>query len=97
MLVYGAHFAEDLEEAQRFGWDIGSKEFVWPRLRDIIQTDIDRLEGLYGNTLNSHNVKLYEERATLSGPNSQRICRDIPCLWIRGNHRQPLRNHIAHI
>lgn len=73
MLVYGAHFAEDLEEAQRFGWDIGSKEFVWPRLRDIIQTDIDRLEGLYGNTLNSHGVELYEERATLSGPNSVRL------------------------
>ncbi len=69
MLVYGAHFAEDLHEAGRFGWDIGSKEFVWPRLRDIIQTDIDRLEGLYGNTLSSHDVALYKERAIISGAN----------------------------
>lgn len=73
MLVYGAHFAEDLEEAERFGWDIGSRKFIWPRLRDIVQADIDRLEGLYGNTLSSHNVELFKERATLSGTNSVKL------------------------
>ncbi|WP_164114583.1 glutathione-disulfide reductase [Sphingorhabdus sp. Alg239-R122] len=73
MLVYGAHFAEDLHEAARFGWDVNDPKFVWQRLRDIVQTDIDRLEGLYGNTLSSHNVKLFEERATVAGPNEVKL------------------------
>jgi glutathione reductase (NADPH) len=34
MLVYGAHFAEDLEDARQFGWDIEGKSFDWVRLRD---------------------------------------------------------------
>ncbi|MEL6531316.1 MAG: FAD-dependent oxidoreductase, partial [Pseudomonadota bacterium] len=48
MLVYGAHFAEDLEDAKSFGWTIEGKSFDWVKLRDHVQQDIDRLEGLYG-------------------------------------------------
>jgi len=69
MLVYGAHFAEDLHEAERFGWDVSGKKFNWQRLRDIIQTDIDRLEGLYGQNLDNHDVELIAERAKISGIN----------------------------
>jgi len=67
MLVYGAHFAEDLEDAKQFGWDIEGKSFDWVRLRDIVQTDITRLEGLYGETLSSHDVTVFEERAEITG------------------------------
>ncbi|MEM8726926.1 MAG: FAD-dependent oxidoreductase, partial [Pseudomonadota bacterium] len=63
MLVYGAHFAEDLEDAQQFGWNIEGKSFDWARLRDHVQTDIDRLEGLYGETLGNHGVEVIRERA----------------------------------
>ncbi len=67
MLVYGAHFAEDLEDAQNFGWTIEGKSFDWVKLRDNVQTDIDRLEGLYGETLANHNVEIYRERAQITG------------------------------
>lgn len=67
MLVYGAHFAEDLEDAQQFGWTIEGKSFDWKRLRDHVQNDIDRLEGLYGETLDNHGVEIYRERATITG------------------------------
>ncbi|MBQ96346.1 MAG: glutathione-disulfide reductase, partial [Actinobacteria bacterium] len=43
MLVYGAHFAEDLEDCQRFGWDIGERKFDWKVLRDNVLADVDRL------------------------------------------------------
>ena len=69
MLVYGAHFAEDLHEAERFGWDIKGASFNWQRLRDIVQTDVDRLEGLYGQTLDNNKVELFDERATITGAN----------------------------
>ncbi|MEL7196881.1 MAG: glutathione-disulfide reductase [Pseudomonadota bacterium] len=67
MLVYGAHFAEDLEDAKQFGWTIEGKSFDWVKLRDHVQSDIDRLEGLYGETLDNNNVTVFRERATITG------------------------------
>lgn len=67
MLVYGAHFAEDLEDAKSFGWTIEGKSFDWVKLRDHVQQDIDRLEGLYGETLGNHNVEIFRERAEITG------------------------------
>ncbi|KPF65003.1 glutathione-disulfide reductase [Porphyrobacter sp. AAP60] len=68
MLVYGAHFAEDLEDAKQFGWTIEGKSFDWATLRDSVQNDVTRLEGLYGQTLGSHDVDIIAERAAISGP-----------------------------
>lgn len=67
MLVYGAHFAEDLEDAKAFGWTIEGKSFDWASLRDAVQTDVTRLEGLYGQTLGNHEVTIFNERATITG------------------------------
>ena len=67
MLVYGAHFAEDLEDAKAFGWTIKGKSFDWASLRDAVQTDVTRLEGLYGQTLGNHDVTIFNERATITG------------------------------
>lgn len=68
MLVYGAHFAGDLEDAKRFGWDIGEATFDWPRLRDTVLADVDRLNGAYTDTLNNNKVEIILERATITGP-----------------------------
>ncbi|MEK6542217.1 MAG: glutathione-disulfide reductase [Pseudomonadota bacterium] len=73
MLVYGAHFAEDLHEAARFGWDIAGATFNWPRLRDVVQDDVTRLEELYTQTLNNNDVTLFTTRATVAGPHSVRL------------------------
>ena len=67
MLVYGAHFAEDLVDAERFGWDVGAKRFDWKRLRDIVQDDVTRLNGAYTQTLENHGVTIFAERATITG------------------------------
>ncbi|GGC23478.1 glutathione-disulfide reductase [Novosphingobium marinum] len=69
MLVYGAQFAEDLEDARQFGWDVGECTFDWVRLRDHVLGDVDRLNGLYTQTLDNHGVEIIHERATISGPN----------------------------
>ncbi|MCB2048817.1 MAG: glutathione-disulfide reductase [Novosphingobium sp.] len=73
MLVYGAHFAEDLEDAKQFGWDIPQSTFDWVRLRDHVLADVDRLNGLYTNTLENHHVEIFHERATLVGPHEIRL------------------------
>ncbi len=70
LLVYGAHFAEDLKDAKRFGWQVpDSCAFDWKVLRDHVLADVDRLEGLYQNTLDSHGVTSFHQRATVAGAN----------------------------
>jgi glutathione reductase (NADPH) len=73
LLVYGAHFAEDIDDAAMFGWDLPSKRFDWPTLRDNVLTEVGRLEVAYTETLTNHDVKIIHERAVLTGPNSVRL------------------------
>jgi glutathione reductase (NADPH) len=73
LLVYGAHFAEDLEDAAMFGWDVPQKRFDWPTLRDNVLAEVGRLEGAYTETLTNHDVTIFKERAELAGPNSVRL------------------------
>ena len=67
MLVYGAHFAEDLEDCHKFGWEIGEKKFDWKTLRDNVLADVDRLEDAYTDTLDNHDVAIFRERAEITG------------------------------
>ena len=73
LLVYGAHFAEDLDDAAMFGWDVPQKRFDWSVLRDNVLSEVGRLEGAYTETLTNHGVKVLKERATLTGPNSVQL------------------------
>ena len=73
LLVYGAHFAEDLDDAAMFGWDVPEKRFDWAVLRDNVLSEVGRLEGAYTETLTNHDVTIFKERATLTGPNSVQL------------------------
>ena len=73
LLVYGAHFAEDLDDAAMFGWDVPEKRFDWCVLRDNVLGEVSRLEGLYGETLENHKVTIFKERAVVTGPNELRL------------------------
>lgn len=84
LLIYGAHFAEDLKDARRFGWNVPDCDFEWTTLRDNVLADVDRLEGLYKNTLDSHKVELIPERATITGPHGVKLAsgREISAKYI---------------
>ncbi|KTT76122.1 glutathione-disulfide reductase [Sphingomonas endophytica] len=70
LLVYGAHFAEDLRDAQQFGWDVPSDcNFYWPRLRDNVLKEVDRINAAYTTTIESSGAEIIHQRATVSGPN----------------------------
>jgi glutathione reductase (NADPH) len=73
LLVYGAHFAEDLDDAAMFGWDVPQKRFDWPVLRDNVLAEVGRLEGAYTDTLTTHEVTIFKERAELAGANSVKL------------------------
>src|ERR671921_1888491 len=66
LLVYGAHFAEDLDDAAMFGWDVPEKRFDWPTLRDNVLSEVCRLEAAYTETLTNHQVQIFHERAEMT-------------------------------
>ena len=65
LLVYGAHFAEDLEDARRFGWDVGTPTFDWPTLRDNVLSEVARLNSIYTENLGNAKVEVMLDRAVL--------------------------------
>ena len=69
LLVYGAHFAEDLQDARRFGWSVGKSKFDWPTLRDNVLAEVERLEGIYTDILERHEIEIFAQRAKVTGPN----------------------------
>ncbi|HEX8241022.1 MAG TPA: FAD-dependent oxidoreductase, partial [Allosphingosinicella sp.] len=73
LLVYGAHFAEDLQDARRFGWDVPACAFHWPTLRDNVLSEVGRLEEAYTETLTNHKVEILKERAVVAGPHEIRL------------------------
>jgi glutathione reductase (NADPH) len=66
LLVMGAHFAEDLTDAQGYGWDIGQVSFDWARLIAAKNAELHRLEGVYTRILRDSGVTLLEGRGRLA-------------------------------
>jgi glutathione reductase (NADPH) len=65
LLVYGAHFADDFEQAQGFGWSLGESSFDWSTLIANKNREIDRLNGIYRNLLVGSGVTLLEGHARI--------------------------------
>jgi len=70
LLVYGAHFADDLRDAEAYGWRLKGKTFDWPSLIAAKNAEIDRLEGIYRKLLSDSGVKLITGRGTLVDPHT---------------------------
>ncbi|WP_445937193.1 glutathione-disulfide reductase [Pseudomonas sp.] len=65
LLVYGAHFADDFEQAQGFGWSLGEAKFDWSTLISNKNREIDRLNDIYRNLLVGSGVTLLEGHARI--------------------------------
>lgn len=65
LFSYGAHYAEDADDAAAYGWSFGQPDLHWPTLIENKNREITRLNGIYRNILESNGVTLFEARATL--------------------------------
>lgn len=73
LLVYGAHFAEDFEQASGFGWNLGEANFDWAALIANKDREINRLNGIYRNLLVNSGVTLHEAHAKIVGPHEVEV------------------------
>ena len=70
LLVYGSHFAEELQDAGNYGWTVEGMRFDWAKLRDTVLHDVERIEQAYTNTLDNNKVEHFHERAAIVGPHA---------------------------
>ncbi|PHX40801.1 glutathione reductase [Pseudomonas sp. NZIPFR-PS5] len=73
LMVYGAHYSEDFEQAKGYGWSSGEAHFDWPTLIANKNREISRLNGVYRKLLDSSGVSLMEGHARLRGPHEVEI------------------------
>lgn len=73
LLVYASHFADDIEDAAGYGWDIGPSSFSWPDLIRAKDAEIDRLNRVYLGLLSNSGVTLYETRGVLEDRHTVRL------------------------
>lgn len=65
LLVYGAHYAEDIEQAGAYGWSLGEASFDWATLIANKNREIQRLNDIYRNLLTNSGVHLFEGHARI--------------------------------
>jgi len=76
LLVYASGFAEEFEWAHGYGWTVEGARFDWPTLIANKDREIDRLNGLYLQTLKNNNVVLHEARAALVDAHTISLTKD---------------------
>ncbi|MBV6288218.1 glutathione-disulfide reductase [Pseudomonas aegrilactucae] len=73
LLVYGAHFADDFEQAAGYGWSLEDAQFDWGQLIANKNREIERLNGIYRNLLVNSGVTLLEGHGRLTGPHEVEV------------------------
>jgi glutathione reductase (NADPH) len=64
LLVYGTHFAHEMEDARGFGWDV-SGTLDWGKLVAAKNAETARLEGIYRTMLDNSKVETFLGAAKL--------------------------------
>jgi len=75
LLVYGSKFSHDFEDAPAYGWSLGDVHHSWVTLRDNVQKEVDRLNGVYTRTLEKAGVHIILDRAVLEDRNTIKLAK----------------------
>ena len=70
LLVYGAHFAHEFEDAVGFGWGDKKPYFDWTKLIIAKNRELDRLEGIYHSLLKNAGVDEIYGKGRITTPHS---------------------------
>ena len=73
LLVYGSHFAHDFEDAKGFGWQFDEPKINYSKLISDKNTELDRLENVYGRILRENGVSHLEGTGRVTGPNTVEV------------------------
>ncbi|ABD56091.1 FAD-dependent oxidoreductase [Jannaschia sp. CCS1] len=67
LMVFAASYREGFSEARAYGWDVEDGAFHWPVFRGHLNSELDRLEGVYRKLLDGSGVEIFDGRAIVAG------------------------------
>lgn len=70
LMVFASGFSEMFDDARAYGWDVTEGAFDWPKFSTRLNTELDRLEGIYRKLLDGSNVEIFDARASLKDPHT---------------------------
>lgn len=73
LMVFASSCREGFADARAYGWDVVDGTFDWDRFREHLNTELDRLEGVYRSLLANSGVVTFDQRATLADPHTVRL------------------------
>jgi glutathione reductase (NADPH) len=73
LMVFASSFPGAVAEARAYGWDAGIGGFDWRAFRTRLEAELDRLEGIYRNTLKNAGVTVFDTRAVLEDAHTVRL------------------------
>ncbi len=65
LMVFASEFAHAPTEGQAYGWDLTLGKFDWSKFSKHLNTELDRLEGVYRSLLKNSGVDSFDARARL--------------------------------
>lgn len=70
LLIYGAHYADHMQDAINYGWTIEGARHDWGKLIANKNAELDRLHGIYLRILRDNKVELHEGRGVFVDPHT---------------------------
>jgi glutathione reductase (NADPH) len=73
LMVYASRFADSFEDAEGFGWQVGSREHSWDQLVANKDRELERLNRIYEGMLERAGVQLCWGRGVITGPHTVQV------------------------
>jgi glutathione reductase (NADPH) len=65
LMVYASHFPHYFEEAQGYGWSPAHSTLDWQKLITAVNSEVERLNGVYQRLLDNSRVQIFPAHAKL--------------------------------
>jgi glutathione reductase (NADPH) len=73
LMVFASGQSGMFRDAADYGWELQAGRFDWPRFRDRLEGELDRLEGVYRGLLDKAGVTVFDQRATVGDPHTVQL------------------------
>ena len=73
LMVNASGYPKAIADAAAYGWEVTAGPFDWSRFRASLESELDRLEGAYRNTLKNAGVVIHDSRAVVLDAHTVRL------------------------
>ena len=73
LMVFASSAPAAVAEARAYGWQAACGDFDWGAFRARLDAELDRLEAIYRKGQDGAGVRVFDQRAVLTGPHGVRL------------------------